>query len=296
MLKDYLNEAVEPALVFAPLCALLGIIASGAYHKISITTAVLLVVGVLFAQMSVNVLNDYVDYRKGIDADTTATKFSGGKKLIVEGRVTPKAALLISMAAFAVAAVIGLHFALSVPAVIPFIIIGAISILLYTSCFLYAPFIAEPMVVVNFMLIGFASFIVASSSTAHMATAFLASFPAGAVIGMALLINEMPDRKVDAAHGRKSGAVMLGSNSNNAYYYLAWQIAGYASIIIGVLYKLLPYTELVALVSVPLMAVCVKGMRNYSKPAKFEKYMGINAIYCIVFICLLIAGYAIAVV
>lgn len=296
MLKNYLSEAVEPALVFAPLCVLLGIMAAGAYHRISITTVILLVVGVIFAQMSVNVLNDYFDYRRGIDADTTATKFSGGKKLIVGGLVAPRAALLISLVAFAIAAAIGFHFAVNVPAVIPFIIVGALSILLYTSCLLYVPFIAEPMVIINFMMIGLASFIVAGSSTAHLAAAFLVSFPAGVVIGMALLINEMPDRKVDAAHGRRSGAVMLNSNLNNAHYYLGWQIAGYASVVIGVIYRMLPFTELIALAAAPLMAICVIGMRNYSDPLRFEKFMGVNAMYCIIFICLLIAGYAIAVV
>ena len=294
--KYYFNEAIEPALVFAPLCALLGIIAASAYHTVDFTTGLLLILGVLFAQMSVNVLNDYVDYKRGIDQETTATKFSGGKKLIVDGRISPGGTLAIGIISFIIAAAISLNFAISNPIIIPYIVVGAVSILLYTSWLLYIPFAAEPIVIMNFMMISMASFIVAGSSTLHMATAILLAFPAGAVIGMALLINEMPDRKIDAAHGRKSGAVMLKSNANNAQYYVFWQVASYLAIIFGVIYKVLPVTELIAIGAAPLMIVCVKGMLDYSNPKEFEKFMGLNAIYCILFICLLIAGYIIAIV
>lgn len=294
MLKYYFNEALEPALVFAPLCALLGIITASAYHQIDFITALLLILGILFAQISVNVLNDYVDYKRGIDKKTTATRFSGGKKLIVERKVTPEGTLALGLFAFIAAAIISVHFALVNPAIIPFLVIGAISILLYTSWLLYVPFVAEPIVIMNFMMIGMASFIVAGSSAAHMPAIILLTFPVGAVIGMALLINEMPDRKVDAKHGRKSSAVMLKSNVNNAKYYLFWQIAAYLSLIFGVIYKIIPSMELIAIASAPLMITCMHGMLKYKNPKKFEKFMELNAIYCILFIFLLIAGYIIA--
>ncbi len=241
--------------------------------------------------MAVNVLNDYVDYRRGIDQETTATRFSGGKKLIVDGCVSPNGTLAIGLLSLVIAAAISLYFAVNNPAIIPFLVVGALSILLYTSWLLYVPFVAEPIVIMNFMMIGMASFIVAGSSAAHMPAIILLTFPAGAVIGMALLINEMPDRKVDAAHGRKSGAVLLKSNENNAQYYLFWQIAAYLSIAFGVIYKIIPSTELIAIAAAPLMITCVFGMLNYSDPKKFEKFMGLNAVYCMLFIFLLIAGY-----
>lgn len=295
-MKHYLSEVLEPALVFAPLCALLGIIAASAYRPINFTTAVLLILGVLFAQMSVNLLNDYVDYKRGIDKKTIATKFSGGKKLIVDGLVSAEGTLAIGLVAFIIAASISMYFAAGNPAIIPFLVVGALSILLYTSWLLYVPFVAEPIVIMNFMMIGMASFIVAGSSAAHMPTIIMLTFPVGAVIGMTLLINEMPDRKVDAAHGRKSGAVMLKTNANNTQYYLFWQVASYLSIILSVIYKILPTGELVAIAAAPLMIVCMQGMLNYSNPKRFEKFMELNAVYCVLFIFLLIAGYIVPIV
>ena len=223
---------------------------ASAYRTIDFTTGLLLILGVLFAQMAVNVLNDYVDYRRGIDQETAATRFSGGKKLIVARLRLPQRNIGHRPALACYRSAISLYFAVNNPAIIPFLVVGALSILLYTSWLLYVPFVAEPIVIMNFMMIGMASFI-PGSSAAHMPAIILLTFPAGAVIGMALLINEMPDRKVDAAHGRKSGAVLLKSNENNAQYYLFWQIAAYLSIAFGVIYKIIPSTELIAIASTP---------------------------------------------
>ena len=40
--------------------------------------AVLAFIGLLLAHISVNTLNDYFDYRSGIDLETRRTPFSGG--------------------------------------------------------------------------------------------------------------------------------------------------------------------------------------------------------------------------
>lgn len=292
MIKYYIAEALEPTLLFAPLCSLLGIIVASTYSKVNISIAVLLVVGVFFAQMAVNVLNDYVDY-KGIDKDSIKTKFSGGSKLIVDGHVRPKGALLLGLTAFAIAAIIGIYFIFSNLLVIPIVIIGALSILLYTSYFTRIPFLSEPIAIINFTLCGIGSFIVINSSTAHLLNAVLFCLPAGIAIGMALLINEMPDRKVDQKYGRKSGSVMLKSNTKIAYYYLLWQILGYVLIIFGILSGRLPHAELIFFISTPLMFVCFLAMKKYSSAQKFEKYMGINAVYTVLLALLLIVGYII---
>ncbi len=291
MLRHYLQEALEPTLLFGILCCLLGIVVASFYVKVSITTAVLLLLGVFFAQMSINVIDDYVDYKRGIDSETTKTNFSGGSSLIVNGSLKAKNVLLLGLAAFMIAAIIGVYLIVHHPAAIPFVVVGGVTILLYASHMVNVPYLAEPITAINFTLIGLGSFVVAGSSTMHLLPAFLVTFSAGCMVGIALLVNEIPDREVDRRHGRRSGVVMLDSNSKSAYYYLTFEIIAYAGIAYGVLAKIVPYEESIAFLLIPIVAVCFFAIKNYSNPKKFEKYMGLNALHSLLLPLLLIIGY-----
>lgn len=295
MLKYYLQEALEPTILFGMFSALLGVAAAAFYVKISIVTAILAVVGVGFAQMSVNVLDDYVDYARGIDSAATRTKFSGGSGFIVDGLLKPSEVLMIGLIAFAIAGIIGIYLILGNPLVIPFAVIGGITILLYAAFFVNIPFVAEPLTIFNFMLIVLGSFVVVSGSLAHMSSVAFVAFAAGVMPGMALFVNETPDRKVDKKFGRKSGAVMLNSNVKSSYYYLGWEAASYIAILTGVLLKAIPYAEAVCFAAIPLMIACFYAIRSYSNAQKFEKYMAANALHSLLFALLLIIGYVIVI-
>src|SRR4030042_1843416 len=77
-------------------CAALQMKKSGS-GSFSVPNALLLVLGVVLAHASVNLLNEYSDYKTGIDASTRRTPFSGGSGMIQSGRTTP---LAVSTAAW----------------------------------------------------------------------------------------------------------------------------------------------------------------------------------------------------
>lgn len=291
MFKHYLQEALEPTLLFGSLNCILGIIVASFYTKISILTAILLIVGIFFAHISVNVLDDYVDYKRGIDSETTKTKFSGGSSLIVNGSLKAEEVLLTGLFSFVLAAIIGLYLIVQHPIVIPFVIVGGLTILLYASKLVNIPYFAEPLTGINFMLVGLGSFVVASGSIMHLFSAFLVTFPAGMMVGLALLVNEIPDREVDKKHGRRSGVVMLETNKRSAYYYLFLEAISYAAIVYGVISGFIPYTESIIFILIPLVAICFVAIKKYVDPSKFEKYMGFNAIHSLLIPILLIVGY-----
>jgi 1,4-dihydroxy-2-naphthoate octaprenyltransferase len=291
MLKHYLAEALEPTLLFGILCCILGIIVASFYVKVNLSTAILLLIGVFFAHISVNVIDDYVDYKRGIDAETIKTNFSGGSSLIVNGSLKPRNVLLLGLGAFVIAAIIGTYLIVQHPIAIPFVVVGGVTILLYASHMVNVPYLAEPITAINFTLIGLGSFVVATSSTLHLLPAFLVTFPAGCMVGIALLANEMPDREIDKKHGRRSGVVMLDSNKKSAYYYLAFETISYASIAYGVIARIIPYTESIVFLLTPIVAICFLAIKNYSNPKSFEKYMGFNAIHSLLLPLFLIIGY-----
>lgn len=293
MLKYYVKEALEPTLLFGPICVLIGLAAAHASGvQLSIFTALLLVIGSIFAYVSVNVIDDYFDFRSGIDSETVKTRFSGGSALIVKRRITPKGALSLGIGAFIIAASIGVYLALVHPIAGPFIVLGALSILLYAKFFSRVPFVSEPLTAINNACIAIASFLVAGGTVAALPHVVFAAVPAGLIIGAILIANELPDMRVDRKYGRKSGVAILNSRKKVAYYYLGFQIVAYAFVVVGVLFGMLPKAGILILITVPVMAEIFCGIAAYSNPKSYEKYMGLNVAYSMTFIVLLFLIYA----
>ena len=68
------------------------------YHgPVNLWYAVLAGVGLMLTHGSVNAINDYFDYKSGIDLDTRRTPFSGGSGLVPEGRLPLNQALWVGV-------------------------------------------------------------------------------------------------------------------------------------------------------------------------------------------------------
>ena len=59
-------------------------------HSINIIHAILTFAGVISLHASVDLLNDYWDFKRGIDTKTKRTKMSGGTGVLPEGLLKPK--------------------------------------------------------------------------------------------------------------------------------------------------------------------------------------------------------------
>ncbi|GAI31321.1 unnamed protein product, partial [marine sediment metagenome] len=57
-------------------------------------------IGLLLAHISVNVLNDYFDYRSGIDLEAKRTPFSGGSGILPAGLLKPGQVLWLGLVSF----------------------------------------------------------------------------------------------------------------------------------------------------------------------------------------------------
>ena len=79
-LKTWFAETRPHFLLLTPVCVFVGI-AVAVYQSDSLKALhlALALLGALLAHISVNVLNDYFDYRSGIDLETRRTPFSGGR-------------------------------------------------------------------------------------------------------------------------------------------------------------------------------------------------------------------------
>ena len=66
--------------------------------------------GVISLHASVDLLNDYWDFKRGIDTKTKRTKMSGGTGVLPEGLLKPKSVYLAGIGFLILGAIIGIYF------------------------------------------------------------------------------------------------------------------------------------------------------------------------------------------
>jgi 1,4-dihydroxy-2-naphthoate octaprenyltransferase len=296
MMRHYLAEIFEPSLLLGLLISILGVAVAGHYGSINLFYGALAVIGVVLSQMSVNLINDYYDFKSGLDIEQISihTNFSGGSKMVGSGKVSHLHALYIGIAALCMAGAIGVFLALEVTLVIvPIIVVGAISALTYTKYFTKFPLLPEPLAMLGFVLMAVGSFIVAHGSASGLGSALFVLVPGGMLGGIQLLVNEVPDAEIDKKYGRKHAVIILNDNRKVAAYYSLLQGSTYALVVIGVLAYHLPIASLAALITLPVLFLVARGMLNYKNPQSYEKHMGQNVMAVLVYLMLLIIAYSI---
>ncbi|MCL5428044.1 MAG: prenyltransferase [Candidatus Marsarchaeota archaeon] len=300
MIRDYIKETREPTLLLSALSGIVGLSAAMYYGRASIAVGILAIVGAVLAQASVNMLDDYFDFKTGLDMETSKTGFSGGSGLLVSGRVMPVNVLAIALAVLAAASVIGAYALLSAPgvalAVLVLIAVGGAGVLLYAKHLTRIPFLAEPFVAACFALIGIGVFLVASDGAAHFWSAAAACALAGIQIGAVLIANEVPDIGPDRKYGRRSWAVMSGGPAGAWHLYAGFQILGFALLVLGIAAGALPLAHALVLAFAPIALYVAIGIRSYKNAKAHERIMRTSAVMCMAYMAVLSAVYLLSLV
>ena len=133
-LKIWFLETRPQFLLLSVVLVLLGTAMSyhhGHFHwlRFALTT-----LGLVLAHASVNILNDYWDYKSGIDIATTRTPFSGGSGILPAGLLKPESVYKFGVGCLLAALLIGIYLTVvSGWQVLPLIIAGGVVIYFYTS-------------------------------------------------------------------------------------------------------------------------------------------------------------------
>ena len=132
-----------PFLVLAPVCVFLGmstVIASQA--SVNMFAIALAVIGAFLAHISVNMLNEYFDFKSGLDLETIRTPFSGGSGALPQNPEMVGAVLIGGVAASVGLFMIGGYFAWQQGAgIVPVGLAGLVLIATYTSWINKHPFL-----------------------------------------------------------------------------------------------------------------------------------------------------------
>src|SRR4030067_1772787 len=109
-LKTMFLETMPQFLLLSPILVFLGMSVALYEGSFNLSYFLLSIVGLTLSHASVNTLNDYSDFKSGIDLKVNRTPFSGGSGFLPAGALTPKAVFYLGMTAFLLAVPIGVYF------------------------------------------------------------------------------------------------------------------------------------------------------------------------------------------
>jgi 1,4-dihydroxy-2-naphthoate octaprenyltransferase len=97
-----------PFLILTPVCVFLGV-STVVASQISVDLQLLLLIllGAVLAHVSVNTLNEYFDFKSGLDLTTTRTRFSGGSGALPENPDMVNTVLTIGLVSLLTTSLIG---------------------------------------------------------------------------------------------------------------------------------------------------------------------------------------------
>ncbi len=289
MFKTWFLETRPQFLILDVVLVVLGsgIAAYDGYFNFWV--ALLGFMGLLLTHISVNTLNDYFDYRSGIDLLTRRTPFSGGSGIIPADKMRPRQVFWLGTIALILAVPIGVYFTLVKGwLLLPLLLVAAICVMFYTSFILKTPFPEWaaglglgylPVLGTYFIQTGFYSW--------HVAIAAVPSF---ILVYNLLFLNEFPDVEADRVGRRKTFPILLGSKAASINY-TALTIFIYIWVIVWIIPGRMPVYALIVLLTLPLAVKAIRGALNFSDMKQLVAGMANNVLVVLLFQLLLGIGY-----
>ncbi len=236
--------------------------------------ALLAFLGLLLTHISVNVLNDYFDYRSGIDLETKRTPFSGGSGILPAALLKPRQVFWLGMGSFLLAIPIFVYFVIAIGwPLLPLLLIAAVCILLYTPFMLKGrwPEWAAGIGLGALPVLG--TYFVQTGN--YTIPAIIASIPSGILVHNLLLLNEFPDVEADRKAGRKTLPITMGEKKASVVYSVLTVVV-YLWIIGGVVAGQMPVFSLIALLTLPFAIKAIRGATNNHDIAKLVPGLASN--------------------
>lgn len=227
-------------------------------HSIDILDAVLVMVGALAAHMSVNALNEYFDFKSGLDFRTVRTPFSGGSGTLVAAPALAGQALAIGVGALMLTMAVGVYFVIERGwGLLPLGLAGVLIIAVYTQWInhnRYLCLIAPGLGFGPLMVVGAYYALTGAFSSAALVASLVPFF----LVSNLLLLNQFPDIDADRSIGRDNFPVALGPLASSRIYGL-FAAAAFVVIIAAVITGQMPAASLAGLATSALAWHAWKG-------------------------------------
>jgi len=221
--------------------------------------AILIFFGVMALHASVDLLNDYWDFKRGIDTKTKRTKMSGGTGVLPEGLLKPSSVYRAGVAFLIIGSVIGGYFVITDGIIVGIILGFAILSIYFYSTKIVDSGLGEFFVAVKGSMIVIGTYYIQSGEITI--ESILGGIVVGVLSSLVLFIASFPDHDADKSKGRKSLVIAVGKEKASKLFWI-FPLLSYTAIIIGVSANLFPLVSLITLITIPLMIKSGLGLRK----------------------------------
>lgn len=261
-LKTLLGTMRLPFLLLTPACVSVGV---GTAHwqrgEVDWLTVSLIMLGALSAHISVNVFNEYYDFKSGLDAKTERTPFSGGSGALPDNPQSAPIALGLAWLTLFITAAVGVFFILELGmALLPIGLFGVFLVVSYTTWWAYHPLLClvAPGLGFGVLMVMGTHFVLTGT---YSLSSFVASLIPTFLVSNLLLLNQFPDVEADKSVGRRHLPITMGLKASTTVFGVFYLLA-YASIEVAVVFALLPLFSVIALVTAALAWQSYRGARQ----------------------------------
>ncbi|MBC8426295.1 prenyltransferase [bacterium] len=235
-----------PFLLLAVVCVLLGV--ATAHHagvELQALHLALAMLGGLAAHVAVNALNEYDDFRSGLDERTTRTPFSGGSGALPANPDKAKYGLVIGLIGVAVTFAIGVFFVVKCGwGIVPLGLVGLLVVFAYTRWMTRSVVLCLVAPGLGFALMTLGThYVLAGAYTPVVLWSTLVPL---FLVSNLLLLNQLPDIEADASVGRRHLMIVHGRRAGLVVYGLGL-VATYIGVLAGWLVGDLPVLSLITL-------------------------------------------------
>jgi 1,4-dihydroxy-2-naphthoate octaprenyltransferase len=222
----------------------------------------LTLVGAVCVHGATNLINDYFDYKSGVDRPGAPTTLYRPHPL-VQGLISPQAVLWVSAGLYAIAAIIGLALlALKGAGLLWFILVGAIASFFYTAGPIKYKYLALGELAVFLMwgpvIVGGTYFVQRGSLSPD---AVLISVPFGLLVALVLLANNLRDIDYDRSAGIATLGTLLGQQKTRVLYQGLILLA-YLAIALLIALKILSPWGLLVFFSAPVAFRLIRTLQR----------------------------------
>lgn len=248
------------------------------YRQFDLLYAILTFVGVICLHASVDLLNDYWDYKRGIDTVfTKRTKFSGGTGVLPGKLLKPNSVYSAGVIFLLLGSLVGAYFVITRGITVAIILGFAIVAIYFYSTTIVNVGLGEVFVAAKSTMIVLGSFYVQTGVIESSAVYI------GVIIGIlsasVLFINSFPDYEADRSKGRRSLVILLGKQKASQVLRILI-IFPYILVIAAIFLGYAKTYSIVCFVSIPFAFKIIKYIQKYSESIdKFVPIMAATVMY-----------------
>ena len=236
---------------------------------------VLALLAIMFLHSGANMANDYFDHTSRNDwVNQNPTPFSGGRRYIQQGILSPRTTLLLALFALTIGSILGIVIVYLTRSVF-ILVLGLIGLLggfFYTAPPLRLGYrsIGEPVIALLFGLLPVYGSYYLQTETIDIIP-LLPAVIVGTLIFLVILINEFPDVAADAAVNKRTLVVRFGVPASIWIYRIAL-VTSYFVAAAALIYRHFVFAGLLYLLTLPIAIVAIKAANKEDllKPGRYR--------------------------